>query len=124
MLAFVDANTRVIIGHSLGSVVSYECAHLLRYSLPMLLTIGSPLGLRTIVTERLRPPPSFPPHVAVWLNVANYEDIIAAEPDLRQLFGRDVPALSRLEGIQFHEAGDDPHRAETYLGRKSSRPGN
>ena len=55
-----DEDTRVIVGHSLGSVVVYESAHRLPRPLPLLVTLGSPLGLRTIVKDRLRPPPSFP----------------------------------------------------------------
>jgi hypothetical protein len=113
----IDAETRVVIGHSLGSVVAYECAHRLLYPLPLLVTIGSPLGLSTIVTQRLSPPPSFPVKVAVWLNVANREDVVAAEPDLRPLFAEDAPASSRFEGVRFDEPCKDPHRAETYLGR-------
>jgi pimeloyl-ACP methyl ester carboxylesterase len=57
----VGPDTRVLVGHSLGSVVAYEAAHRLAQPLPLLVTIGSPLGLRTIVYERLRPqPPGFP----------------------------------------------------------------
>ena len=117
VLGLVTPDTRAIIGHSLGSVVAYECAHLLTHPLPLLVTFGSPLGLRTIVTDRLRPPPSFPPLAAAWLNVANREDVVAAEPDLRPRFAQDVPAASRFEGVWFAEPGKDPHRAETYLGR-------
>jgi hypothetical protein len=117
VLDLVTPDTRVIIGHSLGSVVVYECAHLLTQPLPLLVTLGSPLGLRTIVTERLHPPPSFPAKAAVWLNIANLEDPIAAEPDLRPLFARSVPGSSRFEGRRFDEPCDNPHRAETYLGR-------
>ena len=80
-----------MIGHSLGSVVAYESAHRLTRPLPLLVTLGSPLGLRTIVNDRLRPPPSFPLQVARWLNVADREDVVAAEPDLRPLFARDAP---------------------------------
>jgi hypothetical protein len=116
VLDLVDTETQVLIGHSLGSVVAYECAHSLKHSLPLLVTLGSPLGLHTIVTERLSPPPAFPPMATVWLNVANLEDPIAAEPDLRPLFARDVPTSSRFEGVRFEER-KDPHRAQTYLGR-------
>ena len=117
VLGLVGDDTRAIIGHSLGSVVAYECAHLLKRPLPLLVTLGSPLGLRTIVTERLSPPPAFPPMATVWLNVANLEDPVAAEPDLGPLFAQDVPASSRFEGIRFDETCKHPHRAETYLGR-------
>src|SRR6516225_8981118 len=48
--------------HSLGSVVAYEATQELEHPLPLLITLGSPLGLNTIVYQRLRPqPPSFPP---------------------------------------------------------------
>jgi hypothetical protein len=117
VLKLVTPDTRAIIGHSLGSVVVYECAHRLTRPLPLLVTLGSPLGLRTIVTERLDPPPSFPPMAALWLNIANREDPIAAEPDLRPLFAGSVPGSSRFEGRRFDEPCDNPHRAETYLGR-------
>ncbi len=119
VLALVDPETRVIIGHSLGSVVVYECAHALNHPLPLLVTLGSPLGLRTIVADRLDPRPSFPREVAAWLNVANREDVVAAEPDLYPLFAHDVPAASRFEGVWFAESGKDPHSAATYLGRSA-----
>ena len=105
--------------HSLGSVVAYECAHRLTHPLPLLVTLGSPLGLRTIVADRLRPPPSFPTQVTTWLNVANREDLVATEPDLRTLFARGIPDTSEFEGVWFSEKGKNPHRAETYLGRVS-----
>jgi hypothetical protein len=57
----VRADTRVLVGHSLGSVIAYEAAHRMMRPLPLLITLGSPLGLRTIVYERLWPqPPGFP----------------------------------------------------------------
>ena len=119
VLGLVTPDMRAIVGHSLGSVVAYECAHRLGRPLPLLVTLGSPLGLRTLVADRLDPPPSFPPRVSAWLNVANREDVVAAEPDLRPLFTRDVPAPARFEGVWFAEPGKNPHRAETYLGRES-----
>lgn len=63
VLAHLDPGTRVVIGHSLGSVIAYEvaAAHLNR-PLPLLLTLGSPLRLRTVVYDRLHPqPPTYPP---------------------------------------------------------------
>jgi hypothetical protein len=119
VLGLVDKETRAIIGHSLGSVVAYECAHLLENPLSLLVTLGSPLGLRTIVADRVVPPPSFPTRVTTWLNVANREDYIAAEPSLRPLFAVNVPAASRFEGVWYAESSKDPHRAATYLGRES-----
>lgn len=117
VMAKIGDDTKILIGHSLASVVAYECAHLLTRPLPLLVTLGSPLGLRTIVTDRLDPPPSFPPLVKSWLNLANLEDVIAADPDLRPLFAQNLPPASRFDGLHYQEPAPDPHRAETYLGR-------
>jgi hypothetical protein len=116
VLDLVEDNTRVIIAHSLGSVVAYESAHRLAQPLPLLLTLGSPLGLRTIVTDRLRPPPSFPPRVDRWVNVADRDDVVAAEPDLRPRFAGDLPDSSRFEGVLV-DNGSDPHSPVHYLGK-------
>jgi hypothetical protein len=116
VLDLVEDGTRVIIGHSLGSVVAYECAHRLAHSLPLLLTLGSPLGLRTIVTDRLRPAPSFPPMVGRWANVADHDDVVAAELDLRPRFARDLPASSRFESVLV-DNGSTPHSPVHYLGK-------
>jgi hypothetical protein len=116
VLDLVEDDTRIIVAHSLGSVVAYECAHRLAQPLPLLLTLGSPLGLRTIVTDRLRPPPSFPHRVVRWVNVADRDDIVAAEPNLRPGFAGELPAASRFEGVLV-ENGSDPHSPVHYLGK-------
>jgi hypothetical protein len=65
----------------------------------LLVTLGSPLGLRTIVYEQLRPqPPGFPPQVARWVNIADRDDFVAAAPDLTRLFATGQPAKAVLEG--------------------------
>jgi hypothetical protein len=114
--ALIDADTRLVIGHSLGSVVAYEVAHRLETILPTLVTLGSPLGLKTIVAERIRPAPSFPPRVTFWLNVADRDAIVAAEPELQGLFAKALP-----EGARFQDAdadnGSKPHDASHYLAK-------
>jgi hypothetical protein len=83
----VDSDTKIIIGHSLGSVIAYEAAQELKHQLPLLVTLGSPLGLDTVVYPRLRPqPPGFPQQVQRWINVADRNDFVAAEPDLTGFF--------------------------------------
>jgi len=116
VLNLVENDTRVIVGHSLGSVVAYESVHRLVQPLPLLLTLGSPLGLRTIVTDRLRPLPSFPPKVGRWVNVADRDDIVAAEPDLRPLFASGMPDSSWFEGA-IVDNGSAPHSPVHYLGK-------
>jgi hypothetical protein len=55
--AYMDAETQIVIGHSLGSIIAYEAAHRITHPLPLLLTLGSPLGLHTIIVQYLHPQP-------------------------------------------------------------------
>ena len=114
--ALLTPGTRVLIGHSLGSVVAFEAAQRFDHPLPLLITIGCPLGLRTVVYERVRPqPPRFPPTVHHWVNIADRNDIVAAEPDLTPLFGSTAPPGAVLEGGYTVENGAKPHQADFYL---------
>jgi hypothetical protein len=108
----------VVIAHSLGSVVAYEALHAepdLRVEL--LVTLGSPLGMRNVVFERLLPAPldgrgARPPGVARWVNIADAHDIAAIPPSLAADFiGVDHESLVDLDWIDFHTA-------EKYLGTK------
>ncbi|GAA2295294.1 hypothetical protein GCM10010149_49460 [Nonomuraea roseoviolacea subsp. roseoviolacea] len=107
---------RVVVAHSLGSVVAYEAL----WSDPtlqvdLLLTLGSPLGMRNVIFERLLPAPvngrgGRPPGVRRWVNIADKDDIAAIPPDLCDSFtGVDVEELVNLDWIDFHTA-------EKYLG--------
>ena len=48
-----------MVGHSLGSVVAYEalCAHP-EWPVRALVTLGSPLGIRNLIFDRLVPAPA------------------------------------------------------------------
>jgi hypothetical protein len=118
VLKLVGPETRVLIGHSLGSVVAYEVAHLIKQPLPILLTLGSPLGLQTVVYQRLRPqPPGFPPKVLRWVNVADRDDLVATEPDLGGLFGSGMPDGAVFETGYTVDNGASPHNSLFYLGK-------
>ena len=85
VLHWLGPDTRLVIGHSLGSVVAYEAIHRAHDNqLPnnhtlTLMTLGSPLGLQSIVYNRLRPqPPRVPPSVNRWENLAAQDDLVAA----------------------------------------------
>jgi len=115
VLALVGPETRVIVGHSLGSVVAYEAAHQLTAPLQLMLTLGSPLGLRAIIHQRLRPqPPTVPPTVRRWVNITARDDLIAAESDLSTAFGND----SRLKSAVLVDNGAGPHDATHYLTKR------
>lgn len=117
VVKLIGPETKIIIGHSLGSIVAYEAAHLMTQPLSLLLTLGSPLGLQTIVYQRLRPqPPCFPPNIRLWTNIADREDFIAAEPDLKGLFGTPLQATSTFKNYVV-DNGAAPHKADSYLSK-------
>ena len=114
----IDADTKVVIAHSLGSVVAYEAMQKLKHELPLLVTLGSPLGLDTIVYPRLRPqPPCFPSKVKRWVNIADRDDFIAAEPDLTHLFRAAMPSEAIFEGGYSVDNGSEPHSSNFYLSK-------
>jgi hypothetical protein len=75
----------IVIAHSLGTIVSYEALHHWSGDLPLFVTVGSPLAMRTVVRPRLQPaPPRTPPGVRRWLNFWDRDDIIVARPHLER----------------------------------------
>jgi len=107
--ACISPHTRVIIGHSLGSVVAYEalCAHP-SWAVDTFVSLGSPLGIRGLVFDRLRPTPSgdrgaWPGQIRTWVNIADRGDIVATEKRLSQLFGPDVIDLAVHNGSHAHD---------------------
>lgn len=115
----VGADTRVMIGHSLGSVVAYE--YLCRdqpESVELLVTLGSPLGITNVVFDRLTPAPmaglgTWPGRAASWVNVADPDDIVALRKDLAPLFPGVVPGQAVVDRLVGN--GDKPHAADRYL---------
>jgi pimeloyl-ACP methyl ester carboxylesterase len=108
----VEEDTRVVVAHSLGSVVAYEalCAHP-EWPVRALVTLGSPLGVRNLVFDRLQPGPSaaadpagqWPGAVTSWTNVADHGDVVALVKDLRSLFGKRVVQSVVHNGVKAHD---------------------
>lgn len=80
--AFEPGVPTVVVGHSLGSVVAYN---LLRsegarhgWQVPLFLTVGSPLGIRTI--RRRLEPIGHPECVEEWRNAMDERDVVALYP--------------------------------------------
>ncbi len=115
----VGPETRLIVAHSLGSVVAYEA--LQRTDFPVaLLTLGSPLGLRTVVYDRLRPqPPRVPATVTVWDNLADRDDLVAARLDLAPLFPPAPGSTVTVVSNRSVDNGAKPHDATHYLTKGS-----
>jgi len=108
----VTEETRIIIGHSLGSIVAYEClcAHP-EWNVHTLITLGSPLGVSPLVFDCLNPQPQAGkgvyPNVKQWINVADQGDIVALEKKLAPLFGA-------VDDRLVHN-GWESHSAKRYL---------
>jgi hypothetical protein len=105
----IHPDTRVVIGHSLGSVVAYEalCA---RSDRPVraLITLGSPLGIRNLIFEQLHPAPTggrgaWPVGVQQWTNIADRSDVVALVKNLASRFGDDVTDVPVDNGAKAHD---------------------
>jgi hypothetical protein len=112
--AVQPGTTRVLVGHSLGSVVAYEalCVHL-DWQVDTLVTLGSPLGIRNLIFERLRPEPGAWPNVRRWVNVADNGDIVALDKELAPLFGEGVDDRLVYNGWRSHDIARYLTAAET-----------
>jgi len=114
----VTEDTRIIIGHSLGSIVAYEClcAHP-EWNVHTLVTLGSPLGIYPLIFESLTPKPQngqgiYPPNIKKWFNIADKGDIVALEKELAPKFGDVVDIL-------VHN-GWESHCARRYLNARET----
>lgn len=111
----VDADTQVVVAHSLGSVVAYEalCANS-GWPVTGLVTVGSPLAVRNVVFDRLIPPPVrkeggrqavWPDGLASWTNVADRRDFVALVKRLQPVFGNTVVDVEVDNGWRVHDVG-------------------
>ncbi|MEU6369938.1 hypothetical protein ABZ876_30455 [Streptomyces sp. NPDC046931] len=107
---------RIVIAHSLGSVVAYEALHAHPELRPELfLTLGSPLALPRVVFDRLVPAPRADgrtprgaglPGRTRWVNIADPGDPVAVPPLLSRFFdGVDLDHTTVISGLfRFHHA--------------------
>ncbi|OBJ97961.1 hypothetical protein [Mycobacterium sp. 1245852.3] len=120
VLERIGVDTRLVIGHSLGSVVAYEALHQADHP-TALLTLGSPLGLRTVVYDRLRPHPAHvPPTVTRWDNLVDRDDLVAAQLDLAPYFPPAAGSTIAPVTASSLDNGAEPHDAEHYLNKKTT----
>ncbi len=107
-------DTRVVVGHSLGSVVAYEALCQGSHQVNTFLSIGSPLGIQNLIFQRRRPAPSalgvgqWPGAIRYWTNIADRGDVVANPKQLQPFFG------GELQDIPVNN-GSDAHHGERYL---------
>ena len=115
--AVIDESTRVVVGHSLGSVISYRQLHRHpEWGVPNLVTIGSPLGspmIASVLEDVVDGRAPWPGSVRRWVNIAAVGDRAASVAELAPLFGSaDDPR--RVEDRKV-DNGHRAHDPEPYL---------
>ena len=111
----LDSSTRVVVAHSMGTVVAYEAlSRRPDLDIAAFVTLGSPLGAQGMVFEMLQPAPvdgvgSVPACVRRWTNVSAQGDLATlAAPRLAERFGDSVV-------YEYVYNGRHPHDIEPYL---------
>jgi pimeloyl-ACP methyl ester carboxylesterase len=114
----LDAGPAVIVGHSLGTVVTFKLLRQLGLEgrpirVPLYVTLGSPLPLMA-VQAALGPAFVIPSGVDRWLNAVDPDDLIA--------LGRGLDATNFTAGIEnlldIRNVPGDPHSIKGYIGDK------
>jgi pimeloyl-ACP methyl ester carboxylesterase len=117
----IGADTRVLVGHSLGSVVAFEYLRQQpQQVIDLLVTVGSPLALRTI--RSMMPDPQhgsesgLPGGAQRWVNVWDRHDPVACAGGLRRFW-------SGVEDDDTLDNGREPHSVGHYLAKaQTGRP--
>lgn len=112
--AAMEARPRLVIAHSLGSVVAYDWlrSHAAT-SATTLVTLGSPLGLYPVLRE-LHPfadvsQAPWPVGIDTWVNVAAKEDVVASVKELHGLFA------GRIQDLPASNSRGTAHDVTAYL---------
>lgn len=105
----ISADTRVIVSHSMGTVVAYEalCLHP-EWPVTTFVTLGSPLG-GPFVQTKLTPQASngvraWPSGLTSWTNVAANRDSVVVDPTLDHLFDGAIDDVTIDNGHRTHDA--------------------
>jgi subtilisin family serine protease len=113
----------VIIAHSQGSMVAYDLLRWLKAEeckVPLLVTIGSPLGLQEVKDHFRRQGGGLttPECVERWINVADRLDPVAVDPSLANEYGKNSGGIG-VEDVSGWGLNLDsprhPHSATGYL---------
>jgi hypothetical protein len=114
----LDAGPAVVVGHSLGTVVTFKLLRQLALEgrplrVPLYVTLGSPLPLMA-VQAALGPAFLIPSGVDHWLNAVDPDDLIA--------LGRGLDPTNFTAGIQnlvdIRNVPGNPHSIQGYIGDK------
>jgi pimeloyl-ACP methyl ester carboxylesterase len=121
--ALTPGETRVLIAHSLGSVVAYEALARDSKQVEVFITCGSPLGLPKLVFDQLQPGPSggrlpWPGNVRRWINLAQPKDVVAMTKRLAPMVSRGSVGQAVEDFLVPDPSGlFRAHNADHYLDR-------
>ncbi|MDR6903862.1 hypothetical protein [Rhizobium miluonense] len=105
-----NGHPTVVVGHSLGSVVAYNILRKRQLNVPLLVTIGSPLGIRAVRTPLT--PIGFPEGVSHWFNAYDPRDVVALNPLDAANFAVQPP-VENYSGVK--NSTDNRHGITGYL---------
>ncbi|MFT4137295.1 hypothetical protein [Microbacterium sp.] len=100
---------RVVVAHSLGSVVAYETLWAEPdLDVPLLVTVGSPLALTNAFYDSFVPPAAIahtrPPGVQRWVNFADVGDLVAVPKHLSNYFtGIETDETVVIDAFECHK---------------------
>lgn len=115
LLQMLGYNSAVVVAHSLGTIVALEALHQSSTPVPLFITLGSPISMRTVVWPRLMPQPShIPESVGRWLNFWDRDDVIAARPILETDMQPNAAGV-RVASSRVDSDGFWVHSATKYL---------
>lgn len=111
----IEGDTAIVVGHSLGSVVTYATLTELgeHARVPLFVTVGSPLGI-PVVKKYLPRPLGLPRGVTRWLNGTDERDFVALKSRLdRDTFPAEIENVSDV-----HNPRENAHGIAGYLSDK------
>lgn len=112
--ALSEAPDSIVVSHSLGTVVAYRLlteAHDAGWSVPLLVTLGSPLGVE-VVRKKLSPIEA-PAVVGRWFNAMDNRDVVALWPLDKDNFDVDPPIENKTD---VDNPTKNRHGISGYLG--------
>lgn len=105
----------LVVAHSLGTVVAFETLHEHEAAIPLLVTLGSPIGMRAAVQPRMRPQPlRAPARVGGWLNFWDRDDFVTAAPRLERFVAPNTASVAPVSR-RVDSDGAWVHPAQKYL---------
>jgi predicted alpha/beta hydrolase family esterase len=121
----VTAETRVIVAHSLGSVVAFEALHRFageaRWSnVKSFVTLGSPLGITNLIFPKLVPAPvankgQWPLLLQRWTNLSADNDVVALQKKLAPMFDARIVDLRIDNEARAHDVS--PYLTDAATGK-------